>query len=250
MESVTQYSISDYEEGLPNNQVQLSLPHTSNRSVCFRVATCLVLIVVPIFIASTFITYFLMKNTSLGNQNYLHEYAIYAFIIFSVASVFPFGLFFLVVLLEKIHAKYRQAVRTTDSSTLSEEEANAFSANIFERQAENEVIAMAREAMFASDYVGRRNRRGTLSRQDAFDCPPGYDDLALRGPLNPVMGQVPLTPPTRDEQPPSYEMAIRCTQVEGHSSFEGERKPFVRTYKVVYGDEESPPAYDEKTMKT
>lgn len=247
MEAITFSGGVAAEEDHEPQLAALAQLQASNRSVCFRAATCLVLIVVPIFIASTFITYFLMKNTSLGNQNYLHEYAIYAFIIFSVASVFPFGLFFLVVLIEKLHAKYRRhSMSSSSMSRAAEEETASFSANIFERQAEQDHMMMGHAIGHGH---GRRARRGTLSRQDAFDCPPGYDELhpppAAALPPSAAALQV-----VRDEQPPSYEMAIRCAPqlvVEGHSSW----KSFARTCRVVYGDgEESPPAYDEKTMKS
>ena len=63
IDSVSNNTIDD----LSLHPVNHNQPHTS-RGVCLRAATCLLLIVLPIFVASTFITYFLMKNTSLGKN--------------------------------------------------------------------------------------------------------------------------------------------------------------------------------------
>lgn len=228
-----------------------------SRGIFYRTVTCLLLIVLPIFVASTFITFFLMKTTSLGNQNYLHEYAIYAFIIFSIASVFPFGLFFLVVLMEKIHSKYRRRQDQEEARRVQSEESRSFSSNIFERQVEGvpgDIVSLTRrQAIFIGFDYGRR-RRGTLQRQDAFDCPPGYDDLEMSpGTEMDISAAV-----VEDEQPPSYEVAIMCPMVQGNSSFDGETKPW--RYKLYGGGggsfcstatlEEMPPTYDEKTMKS
>lgn len=135
------------------DDVSLNQQHHSSRGVCLRAATCLLLIVLPIFVASTFITYFLMKNTSLGDQSHLHEYAIYAFIIFSVASVFPFGLFFVVVIIEKIHSKYKRSRERAEAARIEVEESRSFSANIYDHhRADLEVLTLSRDTAIVVDY--------------------------------------------------------------------------------------------------
>ncbi|KAI1296857.1 hypothetical protein HDE_04990 [Halotydeus destructor] len=221
----------------------------TGRGICLRAATCILLIVLPIFVASTFITYFLMKNTSLGDQDHLHQYAIYAFIIFSAASVFPFALFFIVIIVEKIHSKYKTFRESMNEvSRVSEEESRSFSANIYERPLDSSLM-IGSEVIVVHDGHGlqghevtitdfSRRRRGTLHRQEAFDFPPGYEEVAI---LSPRFGQ--------EEQPPSYEMAILCpTADQGHCSFEdGQTSKSAGVKEFSFDDK--PPTYDEKTMK-
>lgn len=88
-----------------------------------------------------------------GDQSHLHEYAIYAFIIFSVASVFPFGLFFIVVVVEKIHSKYTRSRERAEAARAAEEESRSFSANIYEHsRPELDIVTMSRDAAVVVDY--------------------------------------------------------------------------------------------------
>lgn len=61
-----------------------------------RLVTGIVITILPIAITSTLICVFMMQKTN------LHQYAIYSFVIFCVAFVFPFALFFFTVVLNKV----------------------------------------------------------------------------------------------------------------------------------------------------
>lgn len=284
---------------IDNGQIRAVDNGGANRGLLYRTITCVLLIVLPIFVASTFITFFLMKTTSLGNQNYLHEYAIYAFVIFSIASVFPFGLFFLVVLLEKVHSKYQRHVHGQDGPSIDglaqsdgdvdssgQEQSmympadggmmdsrSSFSAiSIFERYGHQQpdlipTMAARREAIFIGDYeYGRNRRRSTLTRQDAFDCPPGYEDLELghsrqvqlairRGGHDHGDSVVTLNMEGQEEEPPTYEVAIMCPMVTGQNGQTPKSAFRYKMFRVHHDhgqltDDQEPPVYDEKTMKS
>ena len=61
-----------------------------------RLLTGIVITLLPIAITSTLICVFMMQKTN------LHQYAIYSFVIFCIAFVFPFALFFFTVILNKV----------------------------------------------------------------------------------------------------------------------------------------------------
>lgn len=61
-----------------------------------RLLTGIVITILPIAITSTLICVFMMQKTN------LHQYAIYSFVIFCAAFVFPFALFFFTVILNKV----------------------------------------------------------------------------------------------------------------------------------------------------
>ena len=68
-------------------------------NVCWcsnRLLTGIVITILPIAITFTLICVFMMQKTN------LHQYAIYSFVIFCVAFVFPFALFFFTVILNKV----------------------------------------------------------------------------------------------------------------------------------------------------
>lgn len=62
-----------------------------------RLLTGIVITILPIAITSTLICVFMMQKTN------LHQYAIYSFVIFCVAFIFPFALFFFTVVLNKVN---------------------------------------------------------------------------------------------------------------------------------------------------
>lgn len=67
-----------------------------------RVLTCIILTIIPIAITLTLICVFMMQKTN------LYEYAIYTFVVFCVAFVFPFALFFITVIFNKIYKFYKR----------------------------------------------------------------------------------------------------------------------------------------------
>jgi len=71
--------------------------YCSNWKCSNRLLTCIVITILPIAITSTLICIFMMQKTN------LHEYAIYTFVVFCVAFVFPFALFFFTVILNKVN---------------------------------------------------------------------------------------------------------------------------------------------------
>ena len=70
----------------------------------------MLLVLVPICLATVLILFFIkqINDTDKTDKDDLHQYAIYSFIIFSVAFIFPFGLFFFIVLVNKIIKKYNK----------------------------------------------------------------------------------------------------------------------------------------------
>ncbi|CAG2103316.1 unnamed protein product [Medioppia subpectinata] len=84
-----------------NGIIVNSLPSNPTREECWRVncsnpvITCIVATVLPITITSLLICGFMMQ------KNNLHEYAIYTFVIFCLAFIFPFALFFFTVIVHK-----------------------------------------------------------------------------------------------------------------------------------------------------
>lgn len=65
-----------------------------------KLLTGVVITILPIAITSTLLFVFMMQKTN------LHQYAIYSFVIFCVAFVFPFALFFFTVIINKVIAFY------------------------------------------------------------------------------------------------------------------------------------------------
>lgn len=77
-----------------------------------RLLTGIVITILPIAITSTLICVFMMQKTN------LHQYAIYSFVIFCAAFVFPFALFFFTVILNKIYKFYKREIRSNPSNNL------------------------------------------------------------------------------------------------------------------------------------
>lgn len=73
--------------------------------------TCILLVLIPVFLATILVLVFTrrFKETDKTDKDDLHQYAIYAFVIFSIAFLLPFGLFFFVVLIHKIIKKYKKS---------------------------------------------------------------------------------------------------------------------------------------------
>ena len=80
------------------------------REKIFKNLPCMLFVLIPIFFATILILVFIrqINKTDKTDKDDLHQYAIYAFIIFSVAFIFPFALFFFIVVVNKIIKKYNK----------------------------------------------------------------------------------------------------------------------------------------------
>ncbi|KAH9515893.1 hypothetical protein DERF_006668 [Dermatophagoides farinae] len=78
-----------------------------------RLVTGIVITILPIAITSTLICVFMMQKTN------LHQYAIYSFVIFCVAFVFPFALFFFTVILNKLYKFYKREILSNSPTNIN-----------------------------------------------------------------------------------------------------------------------------------
>ncbi|XP_027197842.2 uncharacterized protein LOC113792140 [Dermatophagoides pteronyssinus] len=78
-----------------------------------RLVTGIIITILPIAITSTLICVFMMQKTN------LHQYAIYSFVIFCVAFVFPFALFFFTVVLNKLYKFYKREILSNSPTNIN-----------------------------------------------------------------------------------------------------------------------------------
>lgn len=221
--------------------------------------TCIVLLLLPISITATLISVFIIQNKTSNSKDNLHEYAIYAFIIFSVAFIFPFALFFIIIFLNKIYTNYYTAAeesRNRSSLRTNRQNPRNVYESVFDHNIDNEVISLTRDSRGRGTDQHIRQGHGELfrtqsgrrlTRQNAIDCPfETVEELTVVLP--------PENSYVRNDEPPSYELALMCPMVQTIKSNikEKEKKKDNKDFvvKVVKtGHEEPPPPYNEKTMK-
>lgn len=80
--------------------------HEHVRHLCAAHLTCVLLVLLPVLLAALLICAFVLQERS--DKQHLHQYAIYAFIVFCVAFICPFALFFVLVLVNKAVRKYHK----------------------------------------------------------------------------------------------------------------------------------------------
>jgi hypothetical protein len=80
--------------------------HEHVRHLCAAHLTCVLLVLLPVLLAGLLIGAFVLQERS--DKQHLHQYAIYAFVVFCVAFICPFALFFVLVLVNKAVRKYHK----------------------------------------------------------------------------------------------------------------------------------------------
>lgn len=82
--------------------------------LCSKNFACVLLVLIPILIATVLILIFI-KKINYSEKTDKHKYALIAFVIFSLLFIFPFALFFFVVLVNKIIKKYNKCFHPRNS---------------------------------------------------------------------------------------------------------------------------------------
>lgn len=97
------------------------------KHVCSKNLPCMLIVLMPIFFATILILFFVrIYKSDKTDKDDLHQYAIYAFIIFSILFISPFALFFSVVVINKIIKKYN---KTFNPNFIGNEFGDLISAN-------------------------------------------------------------------------------------------------------------------------
>ena len=97
------------------------------KHACSKNLPCLLIVLMPIFFATILILFFVrIYKSDKTDKDDLHQYAIYAFIIFSILFISPFALFFSIVVINKIVKRWN---KTFNPNFIGNEFGDLISAN-------------------------------------------------------------------------------------------------------------------------
>ena len=233
-----------------------------------RIFTCIIITIIPIAITSTLICVFMMQKTN------LYEYAIYTFVIFCVAFVFPFALFFITVIFNKAYKCYKRMRNQNFNTSFMnyqfhqhqhqhEHHINNESNELANRLCQSPSPFRSNPNNASSDYFGQR----IVPVQNCYYTIQCFDDGRLTFTNDNTFAVHDNTFAVHDntfavhDHPPTYEMALMCPRVPySNSDTQDDGSVIPITQQITLPSIQipsltseipslSPPPYDEKMNK-